>query len=365
MKIFIYSDLHISRTSSIMPIGNDDKYTYRQKMIIETGKYLVDIIDKEQPDLIINLGDTFDQHTVTSYDIDVASEFFKCFRMLSIPHLVLVGNHEMINQEFNAIKILSNINNITVISEPCTINTNLITGIRHPDADLSNTPKDENIKLAFLPYCNHKDILEFPEGDFLFSHQDIQGSIIRGSFALPDGIDPNLLKDKYKLVFNGHIHKSSISGNVINVGSISTHSFSDDEEAAPQCYIFDTNTLDLKTFKPAICPLFRKMEIKDLSDLKSQIEHLNKSYKYILHITCPFEFKDEIKQLLEEFSDLIIANRLTVKVNKEEKLENNEESLLNLQSNIDIKQSFKDFLDITELKLPRKYYDQVLEGVIS
>ena len=359
MKIFMYSDLHISRTSSIMPIGNDDKYTYRQKMIIETGKYLVDIINKEQPDLIINLGDTFDQHTVTSYDIDVASEFFKCFRMLSIPHLVLVGNHEMINQEFNAIKILSNINNITVISEPCTIDADFIKTL------YKNKPEFKDLKLVFLPYCNHKDILDFPEGDFLFSHQDIQGSIIRGNFALPEGIDPSLLKNKYKLVFNGHIHKPSISGNVINVGSISTHSFSDDEEAVPQCYIFDTETLDLKTFKPTICPLFRKMEIKDSSDLKSQIEHLNKSYKYILHITCPFEFKDEIKQLLEEFSDLIIANRLTVKVNKEEKLENNEESLLNLQSNIDIKQSFKDFLDITELKLPRKYYDQVLEGVIS
>ena len=365
MKIFLYSDLHISRTSSIMPIGNDNKYTYRQKMIIETGNYLVDIIDKEQPDLIINLGDSFDKNVVTSYDIDVASEFFKCFRMLSIPHLVLVGNHEMINQEFNAIKILSNINNITVINEPCTINTSLITRIRHPDADLTNTPKDENIKLAFLPYCNHKDILEFPEGDFLFSHQDIQGSIIRGSFALPEGIDPNILKDKYKLVFNGHIHKPSISGNVINIGSISTHSFSDDEEAVPQCYIFDTNTMDLKTFKPTICPLFRKLEIKDNNDLLSQLNKLNKQYKYILHVVCPFESRDEIKQTLQESADLVIANRITVKVAKEENISNDKEDVLNLQSNIDIKQSFKDFLDITELKLPRKYYDKVLEGVVS
>jgi len=352
MKIFIYSDLHISRTSSIMPIGNDDKYTYRQKMILETGKYLENIIDQEKPDLILNLGDTFDQHTITSYDIDVASEFFKCFRMFNIPHLVLVGNHEMINQEFNAIKILSNINNITVISEACTVDPKLFTNIQ------------DNIKLAFLPYCNHKDILEFPEGDFLFSHQDIQGSIIRGNFALPEGIDPNILKDKYKLVFNGHIHKSSISGNVINVGSISTHSFSDDEESVPQCYIFDTETLDLKTFKPTVCPLFRKFNIEsNISELENFLNKLNKSYKYILHITCPFELKEAVKQFLTDNSEYIISNRLSVKVSKEEKLDDNSESLLNLQSNIDIKQSFKDFLDITDLKLPRTYYDKVLEGV--
>lgn len=151
---------HISKTSSIIPIENDDNYTYRQKMIIETGKYLIDIIDKEQPGFIINLSDNFGQHTITSYNINVASEFF-------ISHLVLVWNHEMIIQEFNAIKILSNINNITVISEPCIIDSNYLLSL--------NDKEDKNeIKLAFLPYCKHIDILEFPEGTYLFSHQDIQ-----------------------------------------------------------------------------------------------------------------------------------------------------------------------------------------------
>ena len=160
------------------------------------------------------------------------------------------------------------------------------------------------------------------------------------------------------------IYKSSISGNVINVGSISTHSFSDDEESVPQCYIFDTETLDLKTFKPTVCPLFRKFNIEsNISELENFLNKLNKSYKYILHITCPFELKEDVKQFLTDNNEYIISNRLSVKVSKEEKLDDNSESLLNLQSNIDIKQSFKDFLDITDLKLPRTYYDKVLEGV--
>ena len=45
MKIFIYSDLHISKTSSILPlVSSNDKYTYRQNMIIELGEYLANII---------------------------------------------------------------------------------------------------------------------------------------------------------------------------------------------------------------------------------------------------------------------------------------------------------------------------------
>ena len=77
MKILLYSDLHISRTSSIMPTTiSNSKYTFRQNMIIELGKFLTLIAENEKPDLIINLGDTFDQCTITSYDVQTASGFF-------------------------------------------------------------------------------------------------------------------------------------------------------------------------------------------------------------------------------------------------------------------------------------------------
>lgn len=356
MRIFMYSDLHISRTSSIMPLTSSiNKYTYRQNMILELGKYLENIIDEQKPDLIINLGDTFDNHTITSYDIDIASKFFECFRMLNIPHIVLVGNHEMINQDFNAIEILNNINNITVISEPSTVNTDIILSTKL-------SLQQPNVKLAFLPYCDYRDILEFPDGDFLFSHQDIQGSCIREDFKLPNGIDQNDLS-KYKLVFNGHIHKSSIMKNIINVGSISTHSFSDDQENVPKCYIFDTNTLDLTTYKPTCCPLFRKVEIKkNISELYAFMDQLDKNYKYILHIICPFELKDEIKSFIEQ-NEFVINSRISIIGSIKEVKEENKNNTINLSSNIDILQNFKDFLNITDLKYPLELYADVLKEV--
>ena len=356
MRIFMYSDLHISRTSSIMPLTSSiNKYTYRQNMILELGKYLENIIDEQKPDLIINLGDTFDNHTITSFDIDIASKFFECFRMLNIPHIVLVGNHEMINQDFNAIEILNNINNITVISEPSTVNTDIILLTKL-------SLQQPNVKLAFLPYCDYRDILEFPDGDFLFSHQDIQGSCIRGDFKLPDGINQNDLS-KYKLVFNGHIHKSSIMKNIINVGSISTHSFSDDQENVPKCYIFDTNTLDLTTYKPTCCPLFRKVEIKkNISELYAFMDQLDKNYKYILHIICPFELKDEIKSFIEQ-NEFVINSRISIIGSIKEVKEENKNNTINLSSNIDILQNFKDFLNITDLKYPLELYADVLKEV--
>lgn len=348
MRIFIYSDLHISKTSSILPlVSANHKYTYRQNMILELGKYIADIIDEEKPDLIINLGDTFDQHTISSYDITVASEFFNCFRLLNIPHLVVVGNHEMMNYDFNAIKLLNNINNITVISEPCTIHTELL------------FPIQDRIELAIMPYMEYKDILELPKGSFLFSHLDIAGIKIRDNVELENGVDIKTLSD-YKLVFNGHIHKSSIKNNVISVGSVTTHSFSDDNNSVPQCYIFDTDTLDLKTFKPKMCPLFRKFEVhNDISELQSYIDELDKSYKYILQVTCAFDLKESVKDLLQN-NENVIAHRLNVKVGNNSVMKPTNVEIL---PNIDIKKSFSDFLNTTELKYPKSMYDRILEEV--
>lgn len=357
MRILLYSDLHISRTSSILPMLSNSMYTYRQKMIMDTGEWLAQIASNEKPDLIINLGDTFDQHTVTSYDIDVASKFFGCFKVnnyvANIPHLILVGNHEMINQNFNAIEILNNIEGITVIKDAISIPTNIFPNIQ------------ENKQLAFLPYCDYKQILKYPEGEFLFSHQDIQGSKVRGDFVLPDGIETQDLT-RYKLVFNGHIHKSSIFNNVVNIGSVTTHSFSDDNESVPQAYIFNTETLNLETFKNKACPLFRKIEITDLQQLQNYITNLDDYYKYILNVVCPFEIKEQVKQYLNKQTDKVLNTRLNVKISKEQ---NNQTTNVNLQlqnlqsTNIDIHKTFLDFLNTVDLKYPLDIYKFVLNGV--
>lgn len=339
MKVLLYSDVHISKTSSILPLFFDgSKYTYRQKMIIDTGKFLADVTRTYQPDIIINLGDTFDVHTLTSYDIVTASEFFKCFEEFTgIPHIVLVGNHEMVNHNFNAVEILNNIPNITVISEPCSM---------------------YNDEFAFLPYCNHTEILEFPKGKFLFSHQDIQGSVIRGNITMSEGITTEALRQNYQLVFNGHIHKSSISGNVINVGSITTHSFADDNDSLPKCYIFDTDTNNLEVIASNICPLFRKIEIDTLQQLKDLFTTFSDEYKYIINCSCPFELKEVAKEYLDN-NNLVLTSRLTVRVDKNKKEEHKEDIVLQ-QSNLDIVKSFREFLDTIELKFPKQLYVDVL-----
>ena len=346
MKILLYSDLHISKTSSILPQhSSDSRYTYRQQMIIDTAVILKRVIDTHKPDLIVNLGDTFDQNTITSYDVEVASQFFSYFPD-HIPHMVLVGNHEMVNSDFNAVALLNNIKNITVVSEPYSVDY-------------------MGVKLAFLPYCDYNYLLQFPEGDILFSHNDIQGSVIRGDFKLPEGIDVKTLKQLYKIVFNGHIHKPSTFDNVVNVGSITTHSFSDDNDFVPQCYIFNTDTMSMEnTIISTACPLFRKLEVISVEQLNTLLKQLvsQQYFKYVLQVTCPYALKEEIKDILDN-TDFVVSYRISVKIDKETSTV--DIPSINTVNNLDIKHSFKCFLQTIDLKYPLDVYESILEEVKS
>ena len=249
----------------------------------------------------------------------------------------------MINSDFNAVALLNNIKNITVVSDPYSVDY-------------------MGIKLAFLPYCDYNYLLTYPEGDILFSHNDIQGSTVRGDFKLPDGIETQTLK-RYKVVFNGHIHKPSIFENVINVGSITTHSFSDDNDFIPQCYIFNTDTMKMENvIQSTACPLFRKIEVKDTNQLNDKIQEFRSQqyYKFVLQVTCPYNIKEDIKQILDN-TDIIVSYRLSVKINKADNEIN--KPVIESFNNIDIKQNFNQFLETLDLKYPLDAYKSVLEEV--
>ena len=249
----------------------------------------------------------------------------------------------MINSDFNAVALLNNIKNITVVSDPYSVDY-------------------MGIKLAFLPYCDYNYLLTYPEGDILFSHNDIQGSTVRGDFKLPDGIETQTLK-RYKVVFNGHIHKPSIFENVINVGSITTHSFSDDNDFIPQCYIFNTDTMKIENvIQSTACPLFRKIEVEDTNQLNNKIQEFRSQqyYKFVLQVTCPYNIKEDIKQILDN-TDIIVSYRLSVKINKADNEIN--KPVIESFNNIDIKQNFNEFLETLDLKYPLDIYKTVLEEV--
>lgn len=162
-------------------------------------------------------------------------------------------------------------------------------------------------------------------------------------------------------MFNGHVHASSTFGNILNVGSITTHSFADSPEGYPKCYLFDTITQEIKEFSNINCPLFRKIKIDTLQELQNYLGNsVNGSvWKYVLHIDCNFDVKDGVENSLQN-NNAILNYKVTTKSIKQEGVESTPTEI-NLESNLDVKQSFKDFLNTgVELRYPMNLYNEVI-----
>ena len=99
MKIGIYSDVHISRTSSIMPLylNENSKYTLRLQNCINSMNEMYQTFENKNVDLIINCGDTFNSHTIS---VDEISSYLDINHKSFCKELVIVGNHDKYNNVF-------------------------------------------------------------------------------------------------------------------------------------------------------------------------------------------------------------------------------------------------------------------------
>ena len=150
-------------------------------------------------------------------------------------------------------------------------------------------------------------------------------------------------------------------GNILNVGSITTHSFADSSESYPKCYLFDTETQEIKEYSNINCPLFRKIKVDTLQELNDYLGNcaLNSVWKYILHVECNFDVKDEVENILQN-NKALLNYKLTTKSIKQEGAEETPAEI-SLESNLDVKQSFKDFLNTgVELRYPMNLYNEVI-----
>lgn len=153
-------------------------------------------------------------------------------------------------------------------------------------------------------------------------------------------------------------------GNILNVGSITTHSFADSPESYPKCYLFDTETQEIKEYSNINCPLFRKIKVDTLQELNDYLGNcaLNSVWKYILHVECNFDVKGEVENTLQN-NKALLNYKLTTKSIKQEGAEETPAEI-SLESNLDVKQSFKDFLNTgVELRYPMNLYNEVIGEV--
>jgi len=232
------------------------------------------VIEKHKPDLVVNLGDTFDTHAVIRSE--VLTEFMKHVVEVrkTCPYVYLVGNHcsyKPNDMKYHALSHLKDkIKDFIVIDE--TINYKGMTFVPY-------IHKAEDFPKQSLPIC--------------VAHQTFIGADF-GDITTKEGVDPASIVGA-EIVISGHIHKrqrlDARGTEVIYIGSPFSQSSSDINQ------IKGVSIIDTETFAEEfiVCPLpmwkgvkFELSPTFNAEEMHEELmETLNDKDHWVVEITGP------------------------------------------------------------------------------
>jgi DNA repair exonuclease SbcCD nuclease subunit len=198
--------------------------------------WLNKLIEEQKPDLVVNLGDTFDTHAVIRSE--VLNEFMKhVYGVLSmgIPYVYLVGNHDMY--------------------KPHDPKYHVMLPFKNKIKDFHVVDEIQNLfDMTFVPY--QYDGSKFPKKTLqvVVAHQTFIGADY-GPIRATEGVDATSIEG-CEVIISGHIHTRSILGPVVYVGSPFSQSASDIDQVKG-ITVFDSSTF-AQTFIETPLPSWRR-----------------------------------------------------------------------------------------------------------
>lgn len=123
MKYLLYSDVHFCENSSSIQ-SRGQKYSTRLEYLIRSINWAEEQAIINNCDVVICLGDFFDRSDIKSEEATALQEI----NWVNLPHYFIVGNHEASNKSltFNSVEVLRKINNFNIISEPTSLNNEIL-----------------------------------------------------------------------------------------------------------------------------------------------------------------------------------------------------------------------------------------------
>jgi DNA repair exonuclease SbcCD nuclease subunit len=227
----------------VLFIGDPHLKINRFDLALRFLSWLNKLIEEQKPDLVVNLGDTFDTNCVVRSE--VMTEFMNHVNhtlALDIPYVYLLGNHDLYkigDYKYHALKhLVGKIPNLHIV-----------------DAI------QDLFGMTFVPYQH--DNSQFPSTTLpiVVAHQTFTGADY-GAIREAAGVDPGRLLD-CEIVISGHIHtRQRLVGedggcDVLYVGSPFSQSASDVDQVKG-ITLFDTATYT-ETFIQCPLPAWRKL----------------------------------------------------------------------------------------------------------
>jgi len=221
----------------VLLIGDPHLKINRFDLATSFLEWLDKVIEEQKPDLVVNLGDTFDTHAVLRSE--VLNEFMRhVYGVLrrGIPYVYLVGNHDMYkpnDPKYHAmLPFKERIKDFHVVDE-----------VR----DLFG--------MTFVPYQH--DGSKFPRKTLpiVVAHQTFIGADY-GPIRATEGVDATSIEGP-DIIVSGHIHTKSVLGSVLYVGSPFSQSAADVDQVKG-ITILETDTYD-QSFIECPLPMWRRL----------------------------------------------------------------------------------------------------------
>lgn len=167
--------------------------------------YLHQILSKHRNECVFQLGDIFDNRTIT--DNELLVEVYDLFEEVCLDYDIqfnaILGNHDLYYKNNDALSVLNIFNRIP--------NFNLISNC--------SAMNIEGMKILCVPYnCNQSlDFSMIENFDFIFGHFDIKGFDYMTGVSSSNGFESNQFKNVN--VISGHYHKHQRKDNILYIGT--------------------------------------------------------------------------------------------------------------------------------------------------
>lgn len=302
MKVLFYCDPHFRETSSY-PLFNrvqENGLTGELNNLLLGFDFVREQIIKYEPDLVINLGDTYHKDNLISIrTLHGASLGLKkvssICKDLEIDHLILMGNHD----------IYALLEDGTTITSLCSLEAHGMLITEQVSYSLG-----KNFRIFLMPYVDsieeaYQGILEGSNRDLIAAHMDFIGSVHDNGHLVEVGLDPHVATP----VICGHIHLRQTIGNVVYPGSLVQNRFTRDNlEDAGGVMLYDVDTGENEIIQNYMSRHFIK--IKDFNTL----DNLDPE-RCIVKIFSEVP-EEEVKDLLEGFQYMYVRSKTQEESNR-------------------------------------------------
>lgn len=291
--------------SKILFIGDPHLKITKFDLSKQFLEWLNKTISEVKPDMVVNLGDTFDNHALIRAEI--LTEFRKHLDFvfnLKIPYYYVLGNHDQFkpnDSTYHALQVFKDsYDGLTIIDKPLKINN-----------------------VCFVPYIH--DHTKFPTdlAEITVAHQTFVGADY-GSFRPEAGVDADKLNTQ--VIVSGHIHKKQTFGKVIYPGSPFATSANDIDQYK-SILLFDTESYSQQYINSPF-PTWRSIKFiistsNDINTLNTLLNsELNDSDHWIIDVEGP---KQEISAYFKssQFLNLSRNKHITIKIRPTDKTKKN------------------------------------------